>query len=119
MVIRAHIHDDVPGMSIDVSLIMHPTDGSGDPYRILRMPGADQVYGDWEPIQPGTPVVSPTFRVTSDEGRALLEALAGHFHGTGDALALRCDYNDERKRVDKLTDALISVAGDLARVGES
>lgn len=39
--------------------------------------------------------------------RALLDALARHFGGTGDTRQLRKDYDHERSRVDKLTDAVI------------
>ncbi|HMM95287.1 hypothetical protein [Phycicoccus sp.] len=46
-----------------------------------------------------------------EAARALYEALAERFGGTGhDTRALRRDYDDERKRVDKLTDALVGIA---------
>ena len=41
--------------------------------------------------------------------RALYEALAEHFGGTGhDTRALRADYDHERSRVDKMLDSLLA-----------
>lgn len=49
--------------------------------------------------------------IPEEAARALYEALAERFGGTGhDTRALRRDYDDERKRVDKLTDAVIQLA---------
>lgn len=43
-----------------------------------------------------------------DSARALYEALAHHFGGNAtDTRQLRADYDAERKRVDKMIDALI------------
>jgi hypothetical protein len=42
--------------------------------------------------------------------RALLDALSQHFGGTGDTRQMRRDLDAERKRVDKLTDAVIAIA---------
>lgn len=44
------------------------------------------------------------------EARALLEALTRHYSGTEDTRALRKDYDDERKRVDKLAETLSVIA---------
>ena len=54
--------------------------------------------------------VKPTFTLTDGEARALLEALTRHYHGSEDTRALRRDYDDERKRVDRLADALVVIA---------
>jgi hypothetical protein len=58
----------------------------------------------WEPFEPGT--TSPTITIPDDVARALLDALAAHYGGTGDTRQLRRDYDDERKRVDRLIAAL-------------
>jgi len=50
------------------------------------------------------------FYVPEGAARALLDALSLHFGGTGDTRQLRRDFDAERGRVDKLTDALIAVA---------
>jgi hypothetical protein len=52
----------------------------------------------------------PTFLLPSAVGRALLEALARHFGGTGDVRQLRKDHDAERARVDKLLGVLSEVA---------
>lgn len=54
------------------------------------------------------PIVGPALRLTNGAGRALLDALAEHYGGVSSLRALRNDYDRERARVDKLTDALIS-----------
>lgn len=52
--------------------------------------------------------------------RALYEALAEHFGGTGrDARALRKDYEHEKDRVDKLIDAVTSVPTAISVNGET
>lgn len=43
-------------------------------------------------------------------GRALLDALAEHYGGTGDTRQMRRDLDAERARVDKLTDAVVAIA---------
>lgn len=54
---------------------------------------------------------TPYLPMSEAAARALYEALAERFGGTGhDTRALRRDYDDERKRVDKLTDAVIQLA---------
>ena len=50
-------------------------------------------------------------QMDEDEARALYEALADYFGGAGhDTRALRRDYDDERKRVDQLTEAIVASA---------
>jgi len=67
-------------------------------------------------VQPGEQAVVPEgsteyLRLNEEEARALYEALADYFGGTGhDTRALRRDYDDERKRVDRLTDAVVRIA---------
>lgn len=63
---------------------------------------------EYEPYEPDwSNGAKPTLSLTEAEARALLEALAAHFGGTGPARAARDDFLHERGRVDKLTDALI------------
>lgn len=52
----------------------------------------------------------PTIDLPTDVARALLEALAQHFGGTGDVRQLRKDHDAERARVDKLIGTLSVVA---------
>lgn len=78
--------------------------------RLMRMDSD----GSWilEPFEdPAAGPVTPTFRLPDEGPRALMEALARYYHGDGDTRALRRDYDAERGRVDKLTDALIGIAG--------
>jgi hypothetical protein len=50
-------------------------------------------------------------RLRDEEARAVYEALGEYFgHQVSDNRLLRADYADERRRVDKLTDALITAA---------
>lgn len=51
-----------------------------------------------------------TLILPTDMARALLDALAVHFGGTGTARELRADYNHERGRVDKLITTLSTIA---------
>lgn len=53
---------------------------------------------------------SPTIMLPSGMARALLDALAQHFGGTGDVRQLRKDHDAERARVDKLIGTLSEVA---------
>lgn len=52
----------------------------------------------------------PTVDVPTEMARALLDALAQHFGGTGDVRQLRKDHDAERARVDKLIGTLSTVA---------
>lgn len=49
-------------------------------------------------------------RIPVDAARALHDALAQHFGGTTSSKHLRADYDAERARVDKLTDAVLKIA---------
>jgi hypothetical protein len=53
---------------------------------------------------------TPTLNLSDDMARAMLDALSAHYGGHSDTRTLRRDYDDERKRVDRLTDAIIQVA---------
>ncbi len=49
---------------------------------------------------------APSVTVEDSLGRALLDALAGHFGGTTGGLQQRADFEHERARVDRLIGAL-------------
>lgn len=50
-------------------------------------------------------------RLSDEFARSLLTALMAHYHGGEDTRSLRRDYDAERKRVDKMIDALINSPG--------
>jgi hypothetical protein len=52
----------------------------------------------------------PSLELDDDLALALLNALAAYFGGTSDVRALRQDLDTERKRADRLIEALILVA---------
>lgn len=77
---------------------------------IFRMGLNGQAYG-WQPIEPMVASTEPTIRLPLDLGQYVLESLVRHYNGAEDTRALRKDYDDERKRVDRLTAAVIAIAG--------
>lgn len=116
--IRAHVHDgwSVSPDSVMVSIVMHPPEGSFDTRpRILRL--GDAFTTAWDEIPADGTVTEPTMRIDHQSARALLDALARHYDGAEDTRALRRDYDAERKRNDKLTDAIIGLANELAAPG--
>jgi hypothetical protein len=116
-VIRAHIHENYCGFSIDVSIVDHPPEGSLDIRpRILHLCGDPERpwLKTWDEIPADGSITQPTFSLGHEEIRPVLDALAAHFHGAEDTRALRRDYDSERQRVDKLTDTLSRLAGKLA-----
>jgi len=54
--------------------------------------------------------IRPTFRITHDFARALLDALLRYYQGSGDYHTLRADYLHERERVDKMIGTLQHIA---------
>ena len=76
--------------------------------------GVALAWGDLErvplPADPSLVAVDavPPLRIPEHVARALYDALGDYFgHSTHDARALRRDYDHERRRVDRLVDALI------------
>lgn len=104
--IRAHIADHTFGFGIAILIADRPGDGSpGTPYRALRI--GENGARRWEEVTGAALGPSgATLTLEDGEARALLDALTRHFHGAEDTRALRRDYDDERKRVDRLTDTL-------------
>lgn len=115
MTVTAHVHQ--PGWSPDtVTVTLAYRHADNGPCSVLHFTVHDdgetlirQVH-DVEPCAE----VQPTFTLTDGECRALLEALTRHYSGTEDTRALRRDYDDERKRVDRLAEALTGITRDLA-----
>lgn len=62
-----------------------------------------------ERIEPQT-MSEPALRISDDLGRALLDSLALHYGGAVDARTSREDMLAERKRADRLIDAVITIA---------
>jgi hypothetical protein len=65
--------------------------------------------GALEPVAPDI-IAAPTLQLPEHAARALLSALQRHFEGGEETARLRKDYDAERGRVDKLTDAVIDLA---------
>ncbi len=114
--IRAHIQPDLYGFSLCISLVDHPPEGSFDMRpRIWRLGSADStVSATWEEIPPDGLIGQPTFRLSDEHARALLETLTRHYQGAEDTRALRRDYDAERGRVDGLIGHLAAVTRTLA-----
>lgn len=112
--IRAYIGEDLLSRTIKIAIVQGPPDST--PQQILRIL---DVNDDgirtlrWDDIDPYAQV-KPTLQLPDTEARALLDALAAHYHGSSETQGLRADYERERKRVDKLTDAVIGIASNLA-----
>lgn len=74
--------------------------------------GIEQWLGDglntrrFTPYGESTEASRPSFSLREDIARALLESLNRHFQGGEDTRSLRRDYDDERKRVDRLIEKL-------------
>lgn len=115
--IRAYIGEDRIGRSLAISLI---DENEGDhPTAILRISDAstDNPVYRWEPLgEPTGAEIAPTLRLRDIDARALLDALARHYHGAEDTRALRRDYDAERKRTDQLTATLGVIATRLAEM---
>jgi hypothetical protein len=109
MTIRAFIADGLAGFRTQISLVL--MDAGGRPERIMHLhPGGPMTYDE---IGDGLDL-EPTLVLDEAAARALLDGLAGHFHGAEDTRALRKDYDAERKRVDGLIGTVTHLAGVLA-----
>lgn len=108
--IRVYINGDfiVGGIAIRIALEQEGDYGNPPERRIMHF--GEHGYAASEPIDPTSALpVAPTLTLDDDTARALLEELTRHYHGADDTRALRRDYDNERGRVDKLTDALIGI----------
>lgn len=66
-------------------------------------------YPTWIPVTPMA-MAKPTFQISNDAARALLDALTRHYQGASDMHTVRGDLLHERGRVDKLIEAVIGLA---------
>lgn len=81
---------------------------------ITRGDGPQRVLLRWAPVEATVvteadvePPADAWLRLPEDDARAIYAALADHFgHSGHDTRALRRDYDDERRRVDRLLDHL-------------
>ena len=112
--IRAQVHRDWNSFGVAI-LLTEQLDDDTRPREIVRLvaPESGRPSFKLEEINFARPV-EPTLALPDDMARALLDALMQHYQGAEDTRALRRDYDAERARVDKLTDALIGIAGELA-----
>ena len=115
--IRAYVADDMAGYGVRIAIVSQG-DNDTTPREVLRIVGKEDGvhHFHWQLIEPGTHV-EPTLQLPGDMARAVLDGLSRHFQGTDDARALRRDYEHERGRSDKLTDALIGIARGLVIPG--
>jgi hypothetical protein len=115
--IRAYVTEQIYGYSLAISIVRNPDgDTGGMPPEILRLASREDpaTFLDWEPLDPRGQNVKPTLTLSHEEARALLDTLTTHYGGVDDKRTLRKDYDDERKRVDKLTEALTGIAHTLS-----
>lgn len=106
--IRVHIFDSHYSFGVGISIL---NEGEDRPREIARFENGQ--LRSFESFDPHA-AVDPSLVLSDDIARALLDALTRRYHGAEDTRALRRDYDDERKRVDKLTAGLLSLAASLA-----
>lgn len=102
---QIHIADDFYADGISL-YITQKLDGGR---RAVMHVGSVNSYGEWTEIDPvvSSSDVTPTIRLNGEAALALLEALARHYQGLPDLHQVRADLLEERKRTDKLINALI------------
>lgn len=100
------LHEDF--MTRDLLVVMGASRGDAyDSYDVVtEISSSRAVLTHHEGLTEGP----PPLRIPVDAARALYDALAQHFGGTSNSKQLRADYDAERKRVDKLTDAVLKIA---------
>ena len=91
----------IDGLAIYVSIKDGPADR-----RILHIRENGTA---WDQVDPAA-VTEPTLKLPGEAARALLDALLRHYQGASDMRTVRADLLHERGRVDKLTDAIITIA---------
>ena len=103
MKFEAHVSDDfmIDGIAVYLSI------KDGMSRRILRcQPDGNSTWEDHDPLTTAT----PTLKLNGEAARALLDALLRFYQGSADTQTVRSDLLHERGRVDKLTEAVISIA---------
>jgi hypothetical protein len=113
--IRAYIREQWGfsngGGSLAIDIVREvPHEDGGRPRRWILILGPDGAAEGWQEAT-NYAEIKPTLLLGPDESAALCLALNNHYQGVDDQRALRKDYDAERGRVDKLTDALIGLAG--------
>ena len=88
------------GFDTDAGMLIVRPDGNGD-----------DTYEEAVPAGASPANNAPSLRLRDDLARALLDALAVHYGGTGDTRTLRKDYEHERGRVDSLISHLMGGRG--------
>lgn len=98
---RAEALRDFPRMGVGVHLWRQ----FGDTTHYVQAPPLEIVrFTQYEAAE----TRGPSLSMEDGMALALLNALTRWFGGTSEVLTLRRDYDAERKRVDKLTDAIIA-----------
>lgn len=112
-VIKVLIREQLVSDTLDVFLVRQD---EGARY-LLHMENSSVFR--WDEVPSGGAVsdviLEPTFVLPFDSGRALLDSLVRHYQGAEDTRQLRKDYENERRRVDLMIDALIDGARGGAR----
>jgi hypothetical protein len=86
--IRALVTDDPDGQGVRLSVV-HQLDDATRPHEILRIIGDENGihHFRWQELTLDA-MIEPTLQIPPEMARALYEALARHFQGTGDTRAL-------------------------------
>lgn len=107
MTTRAFVQDDWERAGIKAVIVR----GYGEPRAVVLQWDQTQPARTVEEAEAGSyPSDSDFLRLREEDARALYEGLAEHFGHVGQGgRELRRDYLDERQRVDRLTETLISV----------
>jgi hypothetical protein len=90
-----------------ISVRMGVRHGPGH-YSVIHF--GDHGYAVMEQIDQYGVEVEPSFTITNEFGRALLDALLRYYQGASDMHTLRADYLHERERVDKMMLTLSVIA---------
>lgn len=104
--IRVHVSDS-PGFDGIQVFVVRYEDGS--PRFILQLDSATS-SPSWAALPDVNIAPLPTLVLTDEVARSLLDALTRHYQGAEDTRALRRDYDAERGRVDRLIDAVVTIA---------
>lgn len=107
MNVRAHVRVNFPMDGFDLAVVRN--DGVG--------PEAWHPSGTWTSYDPTVTNGTPWITFSGPVAAAVLEAMERHMRSAAGYVATdaRSDYLAERARVDKLTDALVSIATEARR----
>jgi hypothetical protein len=106
--IKVRIGDNFFQDGIDIFLLREDMAGR----YMLRL--NEEGFITWETIEQDGVVHRPTMTLPGDLARALLDALMRHYQGASDMHTVRQDLLHERRRVDKMLDAILSNQGELS-----